>query len=511
MIDLDFKKKIANTLSRYELKCEKLQVQINTLKNVINELVIAPGINSEKNEHFTQLQEQLNIEFDAESIDKKVKRLVHVLDKLEKKKAEKQRNITHQIKESFDSLSRLALKSEDKNAVKKLQRLLNSEADNDELIAQINIALTLCTASVLREIDDLKLSATQLTNSMEISTKVNESLQQLLEHLSIPQNLDLKRENLKTRLKQQLNGTNLSNVIDSLTELVVDAFNVEQKRFKGFLQELTNQLQDFNVFLKSSSASREESAESSMQLEDAVKSDIEEIKNHMDKSKSIEELSLKVNHNLMAIGSRIKEYRLKEAQRDTEYQKELGQLQAKLHQSEQSAEEIKNLLNHQKYKINHDRLTGLPNRESYDEYIMEAFKLWKEQGKQFTLAVGDIDHFKQINDTFGHLAGDKVLKKIASIFNSSIRDNDYIARFGGEEFVLIFTEINSQGAFDIVEKLRRSIEECQFVYRDSDVDVTVSFGLTTILESDDIESLFMRADNALYKAKNVGRNRSIVF
>ena len=179
-------------------------------------------------------------------------------------------------------------------------------------------------------------------------------------------------------------------------------------------------------------------------------------------------------------------------------------------ESEQNAEEIKNLLSYQKYKINHDSLTSLPNRESYDEYIIDALQRWKDNGKILSLAVGDIDHFKFINDTFGHLAGDKVLKKVASIFKASMRDLDYIARYGGEEFVFIFEDTTSKEALSIIEKLRKSVEDCQFVYRDNKVDVSVSFGLTTIVQGDNIESLFIRADSALYKAKDAGRNRSAV-
>lgn len=510
MIDLDLKKKIANTLGLYELKCEKLQLQINTLKNAINEIISTTSNHYNKDEHFSQLQTQIDAEFDAVAIDKKVKRLVSVIDKLEKKKADKQRAVTELIKHSASSLDRLALKTQDKYAVTKLQKMLSADAESDMLITQLNEALILCASSVLREIDDLRSSVSQIPDSAEISSKVNQSLQQLLAHLAIPQNLDSKRDHLKIRLEEQLNGDNLSKLIDGLTELVVDAFNMEQKRFKGFLQELTNQLQDFNVFLKSSTHVREEATEESRQLETAIQGDIDQIKSHIDNSKTIEELAVKVNQNLALIGDKLREFRRNQLERDEEYFKQLDHLQSKLNESEHNAEEIKSLLNHQKYKINHDSLTGLPNRESYDEYIQEAFQRWQKAGKSFSLAVGDIDLFKQINDTLGHLAGDKVLKKVASIFKSSIGEIDYIARYGGEEFVLIFEETSSDSAFAIVEKLRKSVESCVFLYRDNKVDVTVSFGVTTILKKDNIESLFIRADNALYKAKNAGRNRSSV-
>lgn len=510
MIDLDLKKKIANTLSKYELKCDRLQLQVVTLKNALNQLMVNLATHYQQDEHFSQLQTQLDAEFDAAAIEKRVSRLVHVIDKLEKKKVEKTRNITQLIQKGSDSLNRLAFKSEDKRAVIKLQKMLSNETENEVLFAQLDEALTLCTISILREIEDLRNRIPLLNSSVEVNPRVNLSLQELLEHLSIPQDLDSKRDTIKEKLEEKLNGDNLSKIIDGLTELVVDAFNVEQNRFKGFLQQLTNQLQDFNIFLKSSANSRAEASDDSRQLEHAIQNDIDQIKNHMDNSKTIEELSLKVNQNLLTIGARIKEYRINEQIRDKEYQKQVEHLISKLNESEQNAEEIKNLITYQKYKINHDSLTGLPNRESYNEYILEAIHRWKSSAKALSLAIGDIDHFKHINDTFGHLAGDKVLKKVATIFKSSLREHDYIARFGGEEFVLIFENTVSETAFQIIEKIRKSVKECQFVYRERNVDVTVSFGLTTIIDTDTIESLFMRADNALYKAKDGGRNRSLL-
>ncbi|CZK30615.1 GGDEF domain-containing protein [Legionella pneumophila] len=308
-------------------------------------------------------------------------------------------------------------------------------------------------------------------------------------------------------MEHALTDEELSTIIDNLTELVVESFNVEQNRFKGFLQQLTDQLNDFEIYLRVSGDARKKASEDSRLLECGIQDNLDQIKNHLDTSKTIEELSSKVSQNIKMIGDRLKEYRHNEKIREEEYAKQVSELQARLQESEQNAEEIKNLLAFQKYRINHDSLTGLPNRESYDEHILDSFQRWKRSSSALSLAVCDIDHFKRINDNFGHLAGDKVLKKVAMIFKSSIRTVDFIARIGGEEFVFIFEQTSSKEAFGILEKLRKLVEDCLFYYRDKKVDVTVSFGLTTVTEEDDIESLFMRADNAMYKAKNAGKNR----
>ncbi len=411
------------------------------------------------------------------------------------------------------ALGRLATRSQDKRAIEKLEKMLASGTENHAVLTYFSEILNQFISTIIRGLEDgthSKVSPVAETPTTEISSKVNDSLQQLLNHLAIPQDLDEKRDHIKVSLEHRLNGENLSKVIDGLTELVVDAFNMEQNRFKGFLQQLTNQLQDFDSFLKSSSEHRSEAAENSQDLEHEIQGDIQQIKSHLDTSTSIEELSMKIRQNLETIGDRIKEYRAIQRVRDQEYETQLHGLQSKLSESEHNAEEIKSLLSFQKYRINHDSLTSLPNREAYDEHILESLQRWKQHGQLLSLAVGDVDHFKRINDTFGHLAGDKVLKKVASLFKASTRDVDFIARFGGEEFVFIFEKTSSDEAFAILEKLRKEVEDCQFVYRDKIVDVTVSFGLTTVVQKDDIESLFNRADKAMYKAKNAGRNRTEV-
>ncbi|KTD47585.1 GGDEF domain-containing protein [Legionella quateirensis] len=512
MIDQELKKKIVNTIGRYETKCDKMQVQINALKNVINQLIITPlGINYEMDDQLSKFRDQLDAEFDPAVLEKKVKELVEIFTKMQNKKSENSRVISSLIKQGVDSVSRLANKSQDKRAVSKLQKMLDSEIENQAILVHFNEVLTQCVSSVIKELDDLSQVSTvneKIKNKEgEISLKINESLHQLIDHLSIPQDLDAKREEIKLLLEHQLTNDDLNRFIDGLTELVVDAFNVEQNRFKGFLQQLTSQLHDFDIYLKTSSTNQKNAALESRKLEHGIQDNIDQIKNHLDNSKTIEELSAKVSQNLELIGERIRSFRESEQLREKELEQQIVTLQSKLAVSEQNAEEIKNLLSFQKYRINHDSLTGLPNREAYEEHVLDAFQRWKLNSKSLSLAIGDIDHFKHINDNFGHLAGDKVLKKIAMILRSSVRKLDFISRIGGEEFVFIFEDTPGNQAYSILEKLRNLVEHCQFYYRDKKVDVTVSFGLTTVIEGDDLESLFMRADKAMYKAKNSGRNR----
>ncbi len=157
-----------------------------------------------------------------------------------------------------------------------------------------------------------------------------------------------------------------------------------------------------------------------------------------------------------------------------------------------------------KYKATHDELTSVYNRVKFEEYLELKYKDFKRYQRELSLAILDIDYFKHINDTYGHLTGDKILKDIAHIAVSNLRESDLFARWGGEEFVILFSETDKNRASIACEKLRKKIEETKF---DKEINVTVSFGVTQITKEDTIESLFKRADEALYRAKQNGRNR----
>ena len=121
--------------------------------------------------------------------------------------------------------------------------------------------------------------------------------------------------------------------------------------------------------------------------------------------------------------------------------------------------------------------------------------------------MADVDHFKHINDSYGHLAGDKVLKIISKELVSRLRDSDFVARYGGEEFVIIMPNTRPADAEYALNKVREAIAGIPFHFKERQLKITVSFGVTEAVADDGPESLFHRADSALYQAKADGRNR----
>lgn len=153
-----------------------------------------------------------------------------------------------------------------------------------------------------------------------------------------------------------------------------------------------------------------------------------------------------------------------------------------------------------------DPLTGLLNRQGFSEYIEQYFPINAE--KRVSLMIIDIDHFKRINDSLGHDGGDEVLRKVAQLIKSNIRQNDQVARWGGEEFVMVLPETRKDDAFQIAEKIRALIAKSQF-QQFPGLQVTISLGVGTSDGRVPFTELFQRVDIALYQAKAQGRNRTI--
>ncbi len=159
-----------------------------------------------------------------------------------------------------------------------------------------------------------------------------------------------------------------------------------------------------------------------------------------------------------------------------------------------------------------DDMTGVLNKKTIMELINEEFARSSSKGISLTLLMLDIDHFKQTNDKFGHLAGDHVLKETCGLIkNRMIRQKDALGRYGGEEFALVLRETTLQIGVDVAERIRSTIERHPFAFDGNQIPVTISIGVATLdSTSKNPEDLIATADKALYDAKNQGRNRVCV-
>jgi diguanylate cyclase (GGDEF)-like protein/PAS domain S-box-containing protein len=151
-----------------------------------------------------------------------------------------------------------------------------------------------------------------------------------------------------------------------------------------------------------------------------------------------------------------------------------------------------------------DELTGLPNRRAFKAAIAQSIRQYRRNGIPFSLLIADLDNFKRVNDTLGHLEGDRVLMETANALTSRLRSHDYCFRIGGEEFAIILADTHRTDAHAVAESLRRRIDRS---VKAEELPVTVSIGLAQMTDRDTFSSLFEKADQRLYAAKTSGKNR----
>ncbi|NMB44428.1 MAG: GGDEF domain-containing protein [Clostridiales bacterium] len=156
-----------------------------------------------------------------------------------------------------------------------------------------------------------------------------------------------------------------------------------------------------------------------------------------------------------------------------------------------------------------DPLTKLYNRRNMEELLNDARSAYIRTGNVFSVMMLDIDDFKKVNDKYGHFAGDQVLEVLANLLKESVRRYDKVARWGGEEFLLLFPGLKKESALSRAEAIRKKIEEAVCRYDCHEIPITVTIGVATIQNNETIEEVIARADESLYVGKNTGKNKVV--
>jgi diguanylate cyclase len=183
-----------------------------------------------------------------------------------------------------------------------------------------------------------------------------------------------------------------------------------------------------------------------------------------------------------------------------------------LNDSRDEIASLKKQLQEMKKQAKTDSLTSLTNRKAFFEQVAEMETQGDFLNGRHSLLMIDIDHFKKVNDTFGHLFGDKVIKAVAMVLKKNTKGKDLAARFGGEEFVVLLPDTGIEGARVVAENIRRTIEGASIINPNNKQvvsKVTISLGITELLDEDDFETMILRADKALTAAKDSGRNQVV--
>ncbi|HZV53461.1 MAG TPA: GGDEF domain-containing protein [Rhodocyclaceae bacterium] len=196
-----------------------------------------------------------------------------------------------------------------------------------------------------------------------------------------------------------------------------------------------------------------------------------------------------------------------------EMQLSVGTLKCRLDDSQKEIEQLRQEVSRAREDALADGLTGLVNRRGFDMALTECLSALSPPSPGPSLLITDIDHFKRVNDNYGHLFGDKVLRVVAQILRDSVKGRDTAARYGGEEFVILLPQTPIEGARALAEQIRTTVERCRIKRGDSQESIgaiTISLGVASHRAGESASEFIARADSALYASKNDGRNRITV-
>lgn len=281
----------------------------------------------------------------------------------------------------------------------------------------------------------------------------------------------------------------------------------ENTEMREFLQGLIDRLQGIRQSLLSGEQQQQQVSMAVGRVDDSVSQLDIELGDAGAEETGLANLKRSIHERIKTIHSSALALRHKEEQQRRQSATLIDKLYNRIAHLEEETTALQARLKEKDRQYLTDSLTAIPNRVAYEVQIQKECERYIRHKTNICLLVCDIDNFKGINDTYGHAAGDKVLKDIAAVLQRNVRTNDFVARFGGEEFVIIMHGVNREGGMKMAEKLRKCVEMTAFMVKNIRVPVTLSGGVAEFIEYDSPASMFERADNALYIAKECGKNR----
>ncbi len=405
----------------------------------------------------------------------------------------------------IDLMRRIEVREEDAYTVKSLATRLERAADEtqiDAIIAELSEVIS---------INHVVRPAADNAKQDVFNNSIQDVLIQFVDELDIPSEFSGEASRIKDCLADRSATADFTAAFKSIVDLVVNMRKTlvqEKQELEDFLRQLTQRLQEMDQHLGGAQSHQQSWAEQGRKLEAVVQIQVHEIKTSVHEASDLHHLKTTISERLDVLQTHLNEYQLNEEQRQVQLASELTQVKSRLGNVEQEADTLRTRLKDKHQQSILDPLTGVFNRLAYEERISQEIARYKRYSTPVTLMVLDVDHFKHINDHYGHKAGDKALKLIADALKNNLRETDFLARYGGEEFVALLPDTPPENIAGIAEKLRTAIETCKFHYAGKDVPITISCGYSAFRANDSAETAFNRADAALYRAKECGRNQS---
>ncbi|MET3998191.1 GGDEF domain-containing protein [Marinobacterium sp. MBR-109] len=389
------------------------------------------------------------------------------------------------------------------------QKLAGTADNMQQLPGLIDTLLTFQRQNAYSDSDTV--SADDLAQPGDvISSRMAQRLLELIQLFNVPAQHRARTHELISRLEAGPGSEELEQCLEEVSVLARACGGNVGADIQAYLVGLSEQLAYLRSFLDKAETADTVQLQRNNLLDQTVRHDVQKISQTVKLSSDIDELKTAVSTQLASLIKAVNTHRRAEDQHIAELKRERQGLMSRLDEMEQKAAGFRRSAEEAHMKSRTDPLTGLANRFAYDQQLVNELARYQRYGTPFALCVADIDFFKGINDQYGHLAGDKVLRLMAKVLRSSLRGVDFVARFGGEEFVILMPSTGGKSAHQAAEKVRKAVEQSPFNFQSRPVHITVSIGVAEVMSDDTGESLFGRADSNLYAAKSNGRNRVVM-
>ncbi len=339
---------------------------------------------------------------------------------------------------------------------------------------------------------------------------LKEELVNLLSFIDLSGSAAVGLQNVRQQLLDDLSEEQFVLSCVQVVRLIVQGINEERQSAQAFLQNLNDVLSSISSCVARTLKNSDKTQQAHNKLDSQIDAGILSLTQSTKTATSLNQLTSEIGTHIGVIVATLGQKKALVQSSHDSLTDELQLARTRIVELEQETESYKEKLTEQKFKSLQDSLTRLPNRAAFEERLELEFNRWQRYGTPLAIAIADIDLFKKINDTYGHIAGDKTLQVIASMLKKSLRGTDFVARYGGEEFVMVFPQTEIDAILEPLEKARKRIQSIPFKFKNNDIAITISIGAAAFSGEDTISSVFERADKALYSAKKQGRNKVVI-
>ena len=334
----------------------------------------------------------------------------------------------------------------------------------------------------------------------------------LLEYLQQSDPAHLGVQQLIADVSRVTTDTDLADLVERAADLLRErsqTIAAERMQAANLLSTVSERLDEMADFLTSNTDTGRIGLEDTQSLNDKVISQVRALSKEAHDATNLSVLQSLLTSRLESVAQQVYEYRERVETRLTEQSSRSEAMRSRVADLEREAQELHSKLDQEKNGARLDALTGIANRKSFDERLEREFLAQSNTRAPAALLIWDIDNFKALNDTYGHRAGDRVLQTVAQSLRAMVRSRDFVARIGGEEFIVLLNGLPYEAAIQKAQELRAAIAELRFHFRGTPVRVTASCGITELRDRDAPGAVFDRADSALYQAKSAGKNLCI--